>query len=241
MKDRAIAILAGGIGSRLHPYTLSKPKSLIEVAGKPFILHQIDLIKKQGLKHVVLCVGFLGEKIQGLLGDGSQMDISISYSFDGTFQLGTAGALKKALPSLGDEFFVLYGDSYLEIDLSSISNMFEKRNKLGLITIYYNQNLYGKSNILFKNGRILKYQKHHKKEDAPDLEYIDYGISLFKCRTFDMVPQGQYCDLSYVFQNLIREEQLIAFEVEKRFYEIGSLSGLEETGQYISGVKGTTL
>lgn len=236
MKNRSIAILAGGMGSRLYPHTLSMPKSLVDVAGKPFILHQIDLLKKQGLKHIVLCLGHLGEKIQGLLGDGSQIDISISYSFDGPLQLGTAGALKKALPLLGDEFFVLYGDSYLEVDLVPISTLFEQSKKLGLITIYNNKNKYGKSNIVFKNDQILKYRTN---EEDPDLEYIDYGISLFSFRAFDMVHQDQFYDLGLIFQYLIKEKQLAVFDVKKRFYEIGSINGLIETRQYISRLKGT--
>src|SRR5271163_370338 len=111
----AVAILAGGLATRMRPVTERIPKSMIEVAGRPFIEHQLELLQAENVKNVVLCVGHLGEMIQAHIGDGKRFGLSVSYSFDGERLLGTGGALRRALPLLGHDFFVLYGDSYLDI------------------------------------------------------------------------------------------------------------------------------
>ena len=106
-----ISILAGGLGTRLRPITETIPKSLLEVAGEPFIAHQLRELARQGIQNVVICVGFLGEQIEEYVKDGSGFDVRVQYSYETQNLLGTGGAIKKALPLLGDEFFVLYGES----------------------------------------------------------------------------------------------------------------------------------
>jgi NDP-sugar pyrophosphorylase family protein len=134
-----VAILAGGLATRLRPITEKIPKSLVTVAGRPFLSHQIELLRGQGLRHLVLCIGHLGEMIQRDFGDGSKLGVKIDYSFDGPVLLGTGGALKKALPFLGPEFFVLYGDSYLPIDFNAVAASFKQSQKQALMTVYENQ------------------------------------------------------------------------------------------------------
>jgi NDP-sugar pyrophosphorylase family protein len=229
-----VVILAGGMATRLYPVTLTIPKSLIEVTGKPFIFHQLALLKRQGVYNVVLCVGKFGEMIQESVGDGHTWGLEVQYSYDGDVLLGTGGAIKKAIPRLPDVFFVLYGDSYLDVDLKPILQRFESEGKPALMTVYRNRNNWDKSNILFKNGRIVKYDK---KNPIPEMEHLDYGINILKKSILNDWPYGTPFDLSEVFTKLIGKGEVSAFEVFKRFYEIGSIQGIKETEEYLNSIQ----
>jgi NDP-sugar pyrophosphorylase family protein len=220
-----VALLAGGLATRLRPITEKVPKLLIEVAGEPFFSHQLRLLKKAGLTRLVLCVGYLGEKIVELYGDGSKWGVQIEYSFDGPRLLGTAGALIQALPKLGDAFYVLYGDSYLPIDYLSIGDFFLKSGKLGLMTVYENHELYDASNVWFSGNEIRVYDKKNK---VPQMHHIDYGLGLLKARALDGWPRDTVVDLADVYKKLVGEKQLAGYEIAERFYEIGSHAGLNE-------------
>lgn len=226
-----VAILAGGLATRLYPATSSVPKSLIEVAGKPFIFHQLALLKHQGVDNVILCVGRFGGMIKDYVGDGHAWGLNVRYSDDGDTLLGTGGAIKKALPLLPEVFYVLYGDSYLDVDLKLILNRFKLEGKPILMTIYHNKNKWDKSNIVYKNGRIIKYDK---KNPSKEMEYLDYGISVLKKKVFDEYPEGTPFDLSEVYTRFIEKNEVSAFEVFKRFYEIGSIQGIKETEHYLN-------
>src|SRR5471032_473127 len=157
-----VAILAGGLATRLRPITEKIPKLLVEVAGEPFFSHQIRLLQQAGLRHLVLCVGYLGEKIVELYGDGAKWGMKIEYSFDGPKLLGTGGALIQALPKLGDAFYVLYGDSYLPVDYLAVGDFFLQSGQLGLMTVYENHERYDASNVWFADDQIQRYDKKHK-------------------------------------------------------------------------------
>ena len=223
--DIPVAILAGGLATRLRPITEKIPKSLVPVAGKPFLAHQLELLRSRGIRRAVLCVGYLGEMIQRDFGDGEQFGVKLDYSFDGDKLLGTGGAIKRALPLLGDEFFVLYGDSYLQVDYAPIADFFRRSGKLGCMTVYRNEGKYDTSNVFFAGGEIKVYDKKAK---LPEMRHIDYGLSLFKGAAFDSHPAGQSFDLAEVMGKLVREKQLAGYEVRERFYEIGSPAGLAE-------------
>jgi len=225
-----VVILAGGLATRLYPETLKIPKSLIEVAGKPFIFHQLALLKRQGVCNVVLCVGKFGEMIQDYVGDGHEWGLKVQYSYDGQTLLGTGGAIKKALPLLPEVFFVLYGDSYLDVDLKPILERFECERKPALMTVYHNKNKWDKSNILFKNGRVVKYDK---KNPMPEMEYLDYGLNILRKSIINEWQDGIPFDLTEVFIKLIEKGEVSAFEVFTRFYEIGSIQGIKETEEYL--------
>ena len=135
------------------------PKSMIPIAGKPFIAHQLDLLRSQGVSEVVLCVGHLGRQIEDYVGDGARFELRILYSFDGDQLLGTAGAIRKALPMLDAAFFVLYGDSYLPCDFRAVLASFEASHLRGLMTIYKNEGQYDSSNVEAHDGRITLYDK----------------------------------------------------------------------------------
>ncbi len=220
-----VAILAGGLATRLRPITEKIPKSLVSVAGKPFLAHQLELLHARGIRHAVLCVGYLGEMIQHDFGDGSAYGVKLDYSFDGPKLLGTGGALKRALPMLGDEFFVLYGDSYLPVEYRPIAEFFQRSGKLGLMTVYRNEGRYDTSNVVFHDGEIAVYDKKNR---PLEMRHIDYGLSLFKAPVFESYPAGKPFDLAEVMGKLVHERQLAGYEVRERFYEIGSPAGLSE-------------
>ncbi len=224
-------ILTGGLATRLYPLTQKIPKALIEVAGKPFIFHQLTLLKRQGISKVVLCVGRFGEMIQDYVGDGRIWGLDVRYSYDGDVLLGTGGAVKKASTLLPETFFVLYGDSYLDVNLKPILKQFESEKKGALMVVYRNKNKWDKSNILFQNGRIVKYDK---KNPTPEMEHLDYGINILKKTVLNDWPDGMAFDLSEIFIKLIENGELAAFEIFKRFYEIGSFQGIKETEQYLN-------
>ncbi|HEY0454746.1 MAG TPA: nucleotidyltransferase family protein [Verrucomicrobiae bacterium] len=220
-----VAILAGGLATRLRPITEKIPKSLVTVAGRPFLAHQIELLRGQGLRHFVLCVGHLGEMIQRDFGDGASYGVKLEYSFDGDKLLGTGGALRKALPLLGEDFFVLYGDSYLPIDFNAVSAGYRSSRKPALMTVYANKGKWDTSNVWFEDGEIKVYDKKNKR---PEMHHIDYGLSVFNQAVFDSVAIDQPIDLAAILMDLLARKQLAGFEVNRRFYEIGSPTGLAE-------------
>jgi NDP-sugar pyrophosphorylase family protein len=219
-----VAILAGGLATRLRPITEKIPKSLVPVAGKPFLAHQLKLLHARGIRRAVLCIGYLGEMIQRDFG-AEAFGVKLDYSFDGPKLLGTGGAIKRALPLLGEEFFVLYGDSYLPIEYAPIAEFFQRSGKLGLMTVYRNEGKYDTSNVVFADGEIKIYDKKNK---LPEMRHIDYGLSLFKSSVFNSYSADQVFDLAEVMGRLVREKQLAGYEVLERFYEMGSPAGLAE-------------
>jgi len=220
-----VALLAGGMATRLRPITEKIPKLLVEVAGEPFFSHQLRLLKKHGLTRIVLCVGYLGEQIVDLYGDGSKWGVEIQYSFDGEKLLGTGGALIRALPKLGDAFYVLYGDSYLPVDYQAVGRAFLASGKLGLMTVFENREAYDASNVWFEDGKIRLYSKTEK---LPQMRHIDYGLGAFRAAAFDGCPRDAVVDLAAVQTDLCRRNELAGYAMLERFYEIGSHSGLKE-------------
>jgi NDP-sugar pyrophosphorylase family protein len=227
-----VAVLAGGLATRLRPITEKIPKSLIPVAGKPFLAHQLELLRARGICRAVLCVGYLGEMIQREFGDGSAFGLRLDYTFDGPKLLGTGGALRRALPLLGKEFFVLYGDSYLPVEYRPIAEFFRRSGKLGCMTVYRNEGRYDTSNVVFRDGSVVVYDKKNR---LPEMRHIDYGLSLFQATLFNAYPADKPFDLAEVMGKLVREKQLAGYEVHERFYEIGSPAGLTELEKLLQG------
>ena len=228
-----VAILAGGMGTRLRHLTEKIPKSLLDINGEPFVSHQLSLLRSKGIIRVVICAGYLGEMIRGVVGDGSRFDIQVEYSFDGGRLLGTGGAIKKALPLLGKAFFVLYGDSYLECNYAEIESAFFDSGKSGLMTVLQNNGEWDTSNVVFQEGRIVRYDK---RQPTYNMKHIDYGLGVFHSRAFDNYSDDEVVDLATVYQGLLARNELAGFEVKYRFYEIGSRRGLRETESYLKGM-----
>jgi N-acetyl-alpha-D-muramate 1-phosphate uridylyltransferase len=227
-----VAILAGGLATRLHPITKAIPKALVEVAGQPFIRRQLDYLRAQGVSRVVLCVGFLGEQIEAVIGDGSVCGLSVTYSQDWPMLMGTAGALKQALPLLDSKFLVLYGDSYLPVDFSAVERAFLASGKPALMTVQRNEDRWDKSNVLFRDGAIVEYNKPAPK---PDMQYIDYGLGAISAQVLKDENTAGPFDLADVYHRLSLSGQLAGYEVHERFYEIGSHKGLAEAADYFKG------
>ena len=226
-----VAILAGGLATRLRPVTETVPKVLLEVAGKPFLEHQLAQLREQGVQDVVLCVGYLGELIRERYQDGRSHGIRISYSFDGPKLLGTGGAIRKALPLLGEAFFVMYGDSYLRIAFAEVENAFRRLAKPGLMTLFHNQDLWDVSNVCYADGTI---QRYDKKLRGPDMQHIDYGLSVFKAEIFREYPPDDVLDLAQVMRTLVDRGEMAGFEAGERFYEIGSPAGWRELDEFLN-------
>ncbi len=219
-------ILAGGLGTRMRPYTEAIPKAMIPVAGKPFIHYQLKLLASQGVQSVVLAIGYLGSHIRDYVQDGRAWHLTVDYIDEGKDLLGTGGALRLACDSglLNNEFFVMYGDSYLRAPFVEIKNAFSRLGNPALLTVFKNVGLWDKSNVIFDKERVQLYDKWstHSK-----LEYIDYGLAVFQ-RTIigQFFPAGEKGDLAHMLHDLSLKGLLAGFEVKERFFEIGSRDGL---------------
>ena len=225
LKDWPVALLAGGLATRLRPLTEKIPKALVKVANEPFLAHQLRLLHSQGIRQVILCLGYLGEMIEAQFGDGAAYGMSIKCSFDGPQLLGTGGALKRALPALGDRFFVIYGDSYLPTNYAKVAQAFLSSGKPAMMTVFKNRDRWDRSNVEFDGKEIVRYDKMN-----PDntMRYIDYGLNVFHSETFANCPSNKPFELAEFYPDLIISNLLAGFEVKERFYEIGSRHGLAE-------------
>jgi len=225
-----VAVLAGGVASRLRPLTETTPKSLVEVAGTPFIVHQLNLLRREGVTRVVLCVGHRGEKIREFVGDGANFGLQVAYSFDGDRLLGTGGALRHALPLLGEAFFVLYGDSYLDVALQPIELAFRRHGLPALMTVFRNDGRWDTSNVVYDGVRIIYHDKRARRSDT---RYIDYGLGVLTAGALAGENAEQPFDLGEVYSGLAARDMLAGYEVFQRFYEIGTPAGLAETDRYL--------
>lgn len=221
-----VALLAGGVATRLRPLTRTMPKAMVEVAGEPFIAHQLRLLRREGVTHVVLCIGYLAEQVEAYVGDGNRFGLRVAYKVDGPRLLGTGGAVRAALDALGDEFLVLYGDSWLDTSYAPVVVAFRASGMPALMTVYRNDGRWDDSNVWFENGRIRLYDKREK---LPQMRYIDWGLTMIRADALASYAADQPFDLADVYSDLSRSGKLAGYEVTTRFYEIGSMEGLRET------------
>jgi D-sedoheptulose 7-phosphate isomerase len=224
-----LALLAGGLGTRMHGVSAGLPKALLDVAGRPFIAHQLELIHRLGVRQVVVCVGHLGDQIEAYVGDGRRFGLEVSYSRESARLLGTAGALKNAEDLLGPVFWVMYGDTYLPIDFAEVFAAFQRTSTLGLLTVLRNEDRLDRSNVVFRDGHLLEYDKRAHRED---MHHIDYGLALLKRQSLARIPPDTPFDLGDLYHALVQEGALAGFEVHQRFYEIGSPAGLADTRRF---------
>ncbi len=226
-----MVILAGGLGTRLRPLTSEVPKALIPIGGKPFLHHQIELVKRSGIRDIVLCVGHLADMVKDYFGDGRWLGVRIRYSEEEGHLLGTAGAIKNAEPLLGDSFFLMYGDSYLMIDYHEIMRYFRRFDRLGLMVVWKNVDRFERSNVMIEGNLVTAYNKDQK---SSNMDYVNYGLSVLRKEALTFMPAGRPFSQEEFYQILIDQRELLAFEVEQRFYEIGSPKGLEEFGMLVA-------
>jgi NDP-sugar pyrophosphorylase family protein len=227
-----IAVLAGGLATRMQPLTLTRPKALLEVAGAPFVHHQLRLFARNGIRRAVLLVGHMGELIETAVGDGARFGLTVDYVRDGDVLRGTGGALRHALPQLPERFFVTYGDSHLDVDYAAVAAAFDFSRFAGLMTLYRNDGRYDRSNADFNDGRAL----YRKVGAPPAWRHIDFGLLVMTAGSLAS-PDDRPFDLAELLADLSAKGRLQGHEVHRRFYEIGSPSGLAETAAHLAGTE----
>ena len=246
-------ILAGGLATRMQPFTATTPKWLLPVAGRPFAHWQLEWLSAAGVDSVVCCIGHLGENIREAIGTGSDFGLRVEYSDDGPSPSGTGGALRQAAESslLEDRFLVLYGDSYLRVDITSVWQAFLTADSPALMTVFRNEGAFDTSNVLFSDGRVLRYRKAGIRVEAPaadqrapgvnvvdsneatTFDYIDYGLSALRLTELDELARGVAVDLALLFESLSDSGLLAGYEATERFYEIGTPEGLHALELYL--------
>lgn len=226
-----VVVLAGGLATRLKPLTEHIPKSLVEINGEPFMVHQLRLCGKQSVQNVVLCLGHQADMIRNVIGDGSRFGLRVMYAYDGPILRGTAGAICQALPYLDEHFFVLFGDSYLTCDYAVVQRAYMESGKHALMTVFKNEGRWVASYTEFADGRIITHDKQHK---MPRMQHVNYGLGVFHRSVFENIPPGTVKDLTVVYQELLAEGQLAAYELSERPYESGSFEGLRDLENYFS-------
>jgi NDP-sugar pyrophosphorylase family protein len=226
-----VCILAGGLGSRLGELVQDTPKPLLEVAGSPFLVHQLRLLASYGVTRVVLCVGYLGELVEERIGARS-CGIEIAYSYDSPQLDGTLGAVRRAVPLLGERFLVLYGDTYLRIDYSDVARAWDASRKPALMTVLHNTGRWDVSNARVHDGLVVQYDK---RAPTPSMEWIDYGLLGLTSGCLDLVATEAH-DLSDLQAALAGARMLLAYEATERFYEIGTPEALRETDAFLRGL-----
>lgn len=220
----------------MRRWSAEGPKALIPVLGRPFAERQMEWLAAQGVTDIVYSIGYRGEMLRAALGDGSRWGVAVRYVDEGTQLRGTAGALRLALDHqvLDPAFFVLYGDTYLSVDLAEVWQAFLARGAPALMTVFRNDGQWDRSNVDFHDGRVARYDKGASPADG--LTFIDYGLSVLARVTIEtLVPPGVVTDLGEVFSHLSLEGRLAGFEVTKRFYEIGSEEGLRSLEAHLTG------
>jgi choline kinase/putative flippase GtrA len=226
-----VCILAGGLGTRLGTQVREIPKPLIEVAGSPFLVHQLRLLAAHGFTRVVLCVGYLGELIEREIGSARD-GISIAYSYDAPGLDGTLGAIRRARPLLGERFLVLYGDTYLRIDYRAVAESWRTGGRPAVMTVLRNQGRWDASNVVLRDGMVVRYDKARPN---PEMEWIDYGLGGLTDEALEIAPASER-DLSALYRSLAERGELMGFVAEERFYEIGSPAALAETDAFLRGL-----
>ncbi len=223
-----MCILAGGLGTRLGERVRETPKPLLEVAGRPFLLHQLDLLAAHGARKVVVCVGYLGEQIESRIGN-ERFGVKIDYSFDAPGLDGTLGAVRRACPLLGDRFLVLYGDTYLRIDYGDFTRAWLDSALPAAMAVLRNEGRWDTSNAVYRDTLVIRYDKH---APTPEMSWIDYGLGGLTADALSLAGEDER-DLAGLYQRLAELRRLCGYEAAERFYEIGTPSGLAETDAFL--------
>ena len=228
-----IAVLAGGLATRMRPLTEQLPKALLKVAGEPFIAHQLRLFAREGITDVKLLVGYCWEQIELFVGDGGRFGVKVDYMVDGPTLLGTGGAIRRALDRLGPEFLVTYCDSWLDAPYAPVVDAFHASGRPALMCVFRNENRWDASNVYFENGVIRRYSK---KLRLPEMQHIDWGLAMLKASAVAARPMIKPWDLAELYEELSTSGHLAGYEMTRRFYETGSFEGLAETRRLLCTV-----
>jgi len=233
LKDVQVVVLMGGLGTRLKEFTKECPKPLVEVNNRPFFDYSLDLLMKAGFRKYLFLIGYKADMIEEYYGNGSDKGISIQYCYDGEKLLGTGGAVRRAYDYLEDDFLLMYGDSFMDIDYEeTVYRYYEGKlhRRRALMTVLHNNNMFDKSNVVMKEGKIALYDKHNP---TPEMNYIDYGVCMYEKSLFAEYEPEYKFDIAEIQNRLSLSGEITAHEVTKRFYEIGSPESLKEFTEYI--------
>jgi NDP-sugar pyrophosphorylase family protein len=225
-----IAVLAGGLATRMRPLTEQLPKALLQVAGQPFVGHLLRLFAREGIRDVKLLVGYRWEQIERFVGDGSSFGVQVDYVVDGPTLLGTGGAVRRALGRLGPEFLVTYCDSWLDAPYAPVVEAFHASGRPALMCVFRNENRWDTSNVVYENGLVRFYSKARR---LPVMHHIDWGLGMLNAAVFASRAIDEPWDLSELYEELAVAGRLAGYEVAQRFYEIGSPEGLAETDRLL--------
>ncbi len=228
-----VVILAGGLGTRLRPVTRTVPKAMVAVGGKPFLEYELVLLRGYGITDIVLCVGYLGEKIEEYFGDGGEWGVRISYSRDGSELLGPAGAIKRAEAMLGDSFFVTYGDAYLRADYRALMETLLASHRLAAMAVYENHGKYGRSDVAVGDGLVTSYDKT---SGDSRLDHINFGVTALRKGALALIPSGMFFGEEDFYGELVARQELLAFPVRDRFYEVGTPEALREFERFAASL-----
>jgi NDP-sugar pyrophosphorylase family protein len=229
-------ILAGGLGTRMQPRTETVPKALLPVAGRPFADLQLAWLARSGVTDVVYAIGHLGERIRAFVGDGGAWGLRVAYVDEGARLRGTAGALRLAYDQgvLEETFAVLYGDSYLSLDLGAAFAEFEAVRPRVLMTVFRNDGRFDRSNARLRAGRVV-YDKTVADPAAERMHHIDYGLSIIdRDQVVAALAPGAVLDLADVYRELSAAGHVAGVEVGDRFYEVGSPAGLAALEEHLT-------
>jgi NDP-sugar pyrophosphorylase family protein len=224
-----VCILAGGLGSRLGERAREIPKPLQEVAGEPFLVHQLRLLARHGVTQAVICVGYRGEMIESRIG-AMCCGVHIAYSYDGPALDGTLGAIRRALPLLPGRFLVLYGDTYLRLDYRAADRAWRQSGLPALMVVLRNEGRWDTSNARYEDGRVLAYDK---RTPSAGMGWIDYGLGGLTAAALARTPSSER-DLAVLYAALAQRGELCGHVASERFYEIGTPAALEETAAFLA-------
>lgn len=236
-------VLAGGLGTRMRPFTESMPKALVPVLGRPFVDWQLDLLAANGVERAVFSVGYRSEMLRRHVGDGSAHGVAVSWVDEGEELRGTAGALRLALDrgGLDPAFFVLYGDSYLPAPMPPVEAAWRESGQPALMSVLLNEGRWDASNAIYRDGRVALYDKSRPADRRSELRWIDYGLSVLTAEVVRReVPPGGPADLADVYRTLSLRGELAGYEVRERFYEVGSPAGVADLEAFLAGGVPTT-
>jgi NDP-sugar pyrophosphorylase family protein len=223
----------------MRPATDTLPKPLLPVAGEPFAVHQLRWLASEGVTEVVYSIGYLGSMIRDALANRDDLGCTVRFVDEGSQLVGTGGAVRLAVDegALQGAFFVLYGDSYLQIDLAAVQDSFEQSGAEALMTVYRNDGEWDSSNAEFDGRWVVRYDKREPDPEAAGMRYIDYGLSILRADTVrGRLSPGARSDLADMLTSLSRDGRLAGYEAQHRFYEIGSPTGLADLRRHLESL-----
>lgn len=226
-------ILAGGLGTRLRPLTNDRPKPMVEIAGKPFLEHLVELLKANGIEEIVMLLGYMPEKITEYFGDGAKFGIKIKYSI-GDVDWETGTRIKKAEKLLNNRFLLMYSDNYWPLDLAKLSAFHESAGLSATVTVYSNKDKFTRNNLKLINGLVEYYDPSRLKTD---LNGVDIGFFILEKSILDLMPDSNFSFEKEILPALVADQNLSGFMTNHKYYSIGSLERLPITEEFLKPKK----